>query len=166
MQSWEYKIKKRNGEVFTGLIDDCDYDLIHFYKWNVYKNGYCTASELRKLKQTYLLHRIIAERMGIDSSVIDHINGDPLDNRRCNLRSATTSKNMMNRGKQLNNKSGYKGVTRRRDKWRVTVTVNRKHVYEAYFDDLIEAARAYDKAAIQYHGEYAKLNFPPASKDT
>jgi len=105
------------------------------------------------------MHREVARRMGLDlSNEIDHINGDKLDNRRENLRSATRSQNKMNSGKPKNNTSGYKGVCwyKRGNKWRAQIGINGKLKHLGYFEDKEEAAKAYKKAAEKYHGEFVR----------
>lgn len=111
---------------------------------------------------TYLHKLILIAPKG---HVIDHANGDTLDNRFSNLRIATTAQNNMNRcrsqtykGKALSSK--YKGVSwdKSRNKWIVHVSVNNRQKYLGRFVDEIEAAKAYNKAAKQHYGEFARLN--------
>lgn len=96
-----------------------------------------------------------------DNHIIDHKNGNTLDNRRENLRICTYSENNRNR-KQIssNNKSGYKGVSwdKQKNKWRTCLNINKKQKHIGFFNDIIEAAKAYNEAAIKYFGEFAKLN--------
>jgi len=93
--------------------------------------------------------------------VIDHINGNGLDNRKANLRPATVAQNAWN-SKKRNPRSGYKGVCFDKDKglWRAAIVCNRKRIHLGYFKDKTTAAKAYDKAAKKYHGQFASLNFP------
>ncbi len=95
-------------------------------------------------------------------SFVDHANGDALDNRRVNLRQAQKSTNGMNRGVPQNNTSGYKGVawSKAARKWRAQIGINGEHRYLGVFQDPADAARAYDAAAIELHGPFARLNFP------
>ena len=89
--------------------------------------------------------------------VIDHINGDGLDNRRENLREATRAQNMRNLRLRSDNTSQYKGVRRLGDHiWQARV--NGQTV--GYFDTALDASFAYDKAAVEQYGEFARLNHP------
>lgn len=124
-----------------------------------------TRTGPEKTKRSYLyLHReIIRPRKG---KLVDHRDNNPLNNLRSNLRPATHSQNMMNRPKKANTVSQYRGVSWCKDSknWRVTIGYIKKdrtitkHL-GCYYDE-IEAARAYDVAALKYHRDFARLNFP------
>ena len=90
--------------------------------------------------------------------VVDHINGNGLDNRRSNLRVCTRSENGMNRGKNKNNKSGYKGVAwhEKAKLWRATLGLKGKIIHLGDFADKSEAYRAYVEACKKYHKEFAR----------
>lgn len=94
------------------------------------------------------------------SQEVDHINGNGLDCRRGNLRLCTKSENQRNRRPNQNGTSGYKGVGwyKKYNCWRVRIQVNGKKQHIGYFDNEIDAATAYDNAAKQLHGEFARLN--------
>jgi hypothetical protein len=148
------------------LVDDEDADLapLHWYatrdassvtfyaKRNVRREGLWT---------TELLHKCIAERMGIVGQV-DHRDRNGLNNRRLNLRTATAVQQAANHGLQRNNTSGYKGVTLHKPsgRWQARIKVERKMRALGYFADPADAALAYDLAAMRYHGDFAVLNFP------
>jgi len=89
---------------------------------------------------------------------IDHINGIKDDNRICNLRKVTNIQNQQNTIKKKNNTSGYKGVTfnKRKNKWVVLISLNKKRIYLGEFLSVEEAANIYKEAADKYHGEYVR----------
>ena len=97
---------------------------------------------------------------------VDHINCDGLDNRRANLRRATHAENQRNRRPQANNTSGFKGVcwVPSRGRWQAKIVVDSGHLFLGRFGDPVEAARAYDQAALVHHGEFARLNFPGVTR--
>jgi hypothetical protein len=92
----------------------------------------------------------------------DHINHDGLDNRRRNLRQATTRENTMNRRVRSDSVSGYKGVNESPDQrvWEARICVDGRAISLGAYDDPIEAARAYDIGARHHFGDFAGLNFP------
>lgn len=89
---------------------------------------------------------------------VDHINGDTLDNRRCNLRLCTHAENMRNKRPCRKKSSAYKGVYWFRDKWRAYITVAGKAHFLGGFDSELDAALAYDRAAVELHGQFAATN--------
>lgn len=105
------------------------------------------------------LHRVIMNAPpGVE---VDHINGDTLDNRRCNLRLCMRRENGRNQKPQMGRSSQYKGVSWRKQcqKWSAQIKVDGKQIHLGLFNEEVEAARAYDQAARELHGEFARLNF-------
>lgn len=111
--------------------------------------------------------RVYAQRLawficyGDEPQHIDHINHDKADNRIRNLRAATASQNVSNRGKlNANNTSGYRGVTlfRRTGKWSSTIKVQRRSIHLGYFDDINDAVKARRDAEMKFMGEFAPAN--------
>jgi HNH endonuclease len=94
--------------------------------------------------------------------VVDHINGDTLDNRRSNLRICTNRQNLLNRKKPSNNTSGFVGVhwNKQKNKWHTRINDRGHNYHVGYFDKPEFGALAYDWAASILYGEYARLNFP------
>lgn len=91
---------------------------------------------------------------------LDHIDGDGLHNWKRNIRVATQSQNAMNRHNATKSKSGFIGVYPCGNKWQASIKVAGKRTHLGVFDEKEEAARARDKAALRFHGEFARLNFP------
>ncbi len=103
------------------------------------------------------LHRFITGAEPED--IVDHVNGDKLDNRRSNLRVASLAENSCNRGMASNNTSGYKGVVRRGNKFVAKIIHSGKYHHLGTYSTVESAAEAYDKAALKYHGPFARTNF-------
>lgn len=148
----------------VALVDDEDYDwLLADGKWHV--TGY--THRLYAARTRWVGKRSFGERMHRlllpGTAYVDHINGNGLDNRRSNLRPASAAQNAQNRRRRSDNRSGYKGVGKSvvpRKPWIAAIGVNGTHCYLGVFATAEEAARAYDAAAVERFGEFARLNFP------
>ena len=94
-----------------------------------------------------------------DGLEVDHINMNPLDNRRENLRVATHKQNTFNTNKHSNNKSGFKGVSfdKNAQKFRAKINIDGKRKHLGYFATAVAAYECYKRAAIQHHGEFARF---------
>lgn len=138
------------------LIDDEDWDLVNQYKWFACKSKsntfYAVFHNLSK--QSLYLHRLLLGLDFGDKRRGDHKNLNTLDNRRDNLRICNNQQNSYNRSIQTNSKSGLKGVYFFQNKWRARIVSKDL----GYFDDPIDAAKAYDVAAVELFGEFAKTN--------
>lgn len=114
-------------------------------------NGYLA---MRIDNELYYLHRLVFLYMlgALPTDNVDHVNGNKTDNRFTNLREATVSQNAMNRSKQSNNTSGYKGVTwdRAKNKWKAQI----KSRFIGYYNTAEEASRSYTIEAMRVFGEY------------
>lgn len=111
--------------------------------------------------RAYPLHQIIwFLHHGCIPKEIDHINQDKHDNRIENLRACSRRQNTGNTTLRTTNTSGYKGAffARHANKWRASIKVNTRAIHLGYFNDPLDAARAYDAAAIRYFGEFACTN--------
>ena len=156
------EIKLTQGKV--ALVDDEDFEYLNQWKWCVHKgkgNLYYAIRNKSKIKEgsegTVYMHKVLMNTP--NEFRTDHKNGNTLDNQKHNLRITNHCSNIQNRKKNINNTSGYKGVSRNQNKWMVQLNVNNKHIYGGKFINIIEAARHYDDLALKYFGEYAKLNF-------
>ena len=144
----------------VAIVDDEDFEYLNQWKWHAIKNNhtwYAKRSENRKnigMHRQLLVHTL--------SPIIDHINGDGLDNRRDNLRPCTHQQNCLNKRRNATCLSKFKGVGYSRGSWRARVWVNRKLAFQRDCKSELEAAREYDAAVSRLHGVFAKLNFPPS----
>ena len=139
-------------------IDSIDIDLFEEYHWYVHKQK-SNDIYLCKKKSPHYFHSYVAEKMGIESKFIDHIDGNGLNNQRSNLRSCNHSLNAMNSKKRPNTTSVYKGVSKLSGgKWKAQIELNQKSLYLGSFITEEEAALAYNQKAKELFGEYARLN--------
>lgn len=140
------------------LIDRIDADLTAL-RWYS-----CGAYAARKVGRVIFMHRLIMERMTQQpiepGLLVDHINGDPLDNRRANLRLATPAENAQNRKLHTNNTSGYKGVSKIGTRWQARISAYGRRIHLGYHDTPEAAYSAYCEAARAYHGQFIRL-VPP-----
>jgi len=147
------------------LIDDEDYEKIKDYKWCVHYQHNVNNFYVVRMKKdefgiyrTIFLHRLITNCH--KALVVDHINHNTLDNRKENLRICTRSQNGRNRKISKNKSSKYKGVNFHKGnmKWQAMIRFNDQHKYLGIFENEEDAAKAYNEAAVKYHGEFALLN--------
>lgn len=153
------KIPLTQGEF--ALVDDDAAEALSLHKWHVRrKRGKSYAERtivIEGKKTTVRMHRVVmGEPRGLE---VDHINGDGLDNRRENLRACTRKENARN-GRPRPGTSKYLGVCRNGEYWLASITVDGRHKHLGRHKDEADAARAYDRAAVQYFGEFANPNFP------
>lgn len=156
------EIPLRNGGV--ALVDDDCADLVAGYKWygmhDLRFGGYDYVRGRQRSERCISLGRLITGAK--PGEEIDHINHDGFDNRRCNLRICTRKQNMRNTRGRSSATSQYKGVCWRKSekKWRAQIrnTETGKRTHLGYFANELDAARAYNVAALRFYGEFAYLN--------
>ena len=153
-----YGITSR-GVIFK--FDYEDYDKIKGLNWFSH-HGYIVSHLNEDNRKTIYLHRFV---IGLkddryeNNLIVDHINHDKTDNRKCNLRIGTSSQNNINRKTLKNNTSGCPGVTYRKEinKWRVRISVNGKRISVGDFDTYEAAVKARRDAEMKYHKDWAYL---------
>ncbi len=148
------------------LVDDEDYEELNKYKWYAYKSKdtyYARRTEYPSGK-TILMHRVVTNAP--KDLVVDHKNGDGLDNRKLNVRICTLSENARNSKRSSNNKSGYKCVYwhKQHRKWVAHLRIDGKMKHLGLFKTAHEAAKAHDKKALELRKEFAYLNFKEENK--
>jgi hypothetical protein len=133
------------------------------YKWYVIKGStiyfYARRTPSQNGQRKISMHRQI---LNFPNKIIDHINRNGLDNRKCNLRLCSVGQNKTNCKKYKNNRSGFRGVSWHPliKKWQVRIQHNNIMVHVGYFNDKIQGAKSYDKKAKALFGDFALLNFP------
>jgi hypothetical protein len=147
-----------NMDGLCALVDAADYEWLSRYTWFAKSSGggpfyACTRCNGKMCS----MHRMIMNPP--EGMVVDHKNRYGLDNHRVNLRNATPGQNCINRAWGTG-VSGFRGVRPWGNKWEARIGHQRRSVYIGLFDDPAEAARAYDRKAVELHGEFACLNFP------
>ena len=147
------------------IVDPEDYERLNRYKWYAVKYGrsvYAVRSvTVRKKKRHEQMHRAVMKTA--KGKFCDHINHNGLDNRKANLRPVSRAENVWNmRKRKCKCSSKYKGVSwfSVKKKWQAGIQANGRKIFIGCFNNEVEAAKAYDRAALKYHGEFAALNFP------
>lgn len=153
------KITTKSGDKV--LIDIDDYRKFRKRKWFTRKDGrtkyvYTGQGDAREKS----LHRLILGLSKDDKTLVDHINGNGLDNRKANLRTCTQAQNSQNSRRRKDNQSGYKGVHREKGKWIAKIKHNGITYRLGAFGNKKEAAKAYDKKATDLFGDFALVNNP------
>jgi hypothetical protein len=151
------KIRLTRGKY--ALIDAADFERVNQYKW------FCDFADYaaRDIKITGKHKRVWLHRWLLEAKkgeIVDHVNQDTLDNRRSNLRFCTIKQNCRNARLPVSNTTGYKGVRAGKTgkNFSAFIKVNRKQIHLGMYSTRKEAAKAYNRAALKYFGEYASLN--------
>jgi len=154
------EIKRKNGEMFQCFVDDDDFDKVNQYKWHIKVIGniiyaHTWIKYYNGKNHGILMHKLI---LSDRNKMIDHIDCNGLNNQRFNLRYCNKSQNAANSKKRKKTSSIYKGVLFVGYGWEANLTKDYKKIYLGTFNEEKEAALAYNKAALEYHGKFANLN--------
>lgn len=160
-------IKLQLSGGYVAVIDSIDVDLAQF-KWSARVDRERNTVYARRTvvmpngkQKTLRLHRVIFERVIgrplAEAEKVDHIDRDGLNDRRSNLRLATTAQNCANTKLSSKNTSGHKGVSwnKAAGKWHAKICVNRRQIHLGLFDDINDAIRVRREHAVRYQGEFA-----------
>jgi hypothetical protein len=163
--TYTWLIPLTSGQV--AFVDTDDVTYLEQWNWRFepsdFGNGYAIRGWARKGIPAIRMHRVVAERAGIqfseESPLVDHVDCNGLNNRRANLRAASRSGNSRNVSTPSHNTSGIKGVSfdTARGKWRAQIRANDKIIFLGRFATEEEAAQAYAHASAQYHGDFSNL---------
>lgn len=146
------------------IVDSADLPIVGRYKWyGIESNGTTYAQANIKVPvgrtgykwTTLKLHRVLFP----ESEVVDHIDGNGLNDSRSNLRPASRGENSRNR-KHFSKRTPYKGVSWKADvgKWCARINAQGRVIHLGYFGDAAEAARAYNRASLKMHGKFSRIN--------
>lgn len=149
------KIKLTQGK-YT-IVDDEAFEYLNKFKWCLHSTGYAVRNLPRdnKPRKQVLMHRIIIG--DIPGLEVDHIDGNRLNNQKNNLRICNRLQNSLNRKRQSNNKSGFKGVSFHKGKFRSVIQINKQYIHLGSFGNKIDAFKKYKEAAKMLHGEFANF---------
>jgi len=170
----EISLTGKHGRGKVAKVSDEDYEFVLQWPWRVHRNQagyeYVSRYEERKDGQATIsmAREVLARKLGRSLTSMeraDHVSRDTLDNRRENLRLASCSENGANSKLKRNNTSGYRGVSYfpSKKKWRAYIKFRWKRMSLGYYFTKEDAARAYDRAAVELFGEFAVLNFTQAT---
>ena len=164
LRSGEIPLHGRKAAGRVVLVDDSDYGLVMQYRWHVFEqvrkgrvHGPYAITSVNHSREKHLV--VYMHKLLTGWPLVDHIDGNGLNNQRSNLRAATNSQNLRNSGPR-GGSSQFKGVFRYRNgRWQSSIMVDGKSTHLGYFVEEVEAALAYDAAALRLHGPFARLNF-------
>ena len=145
------------GDCAYARIDNDDIERIKTLTWRYSKDSYAVSN--RSSGRTIAMHRFLINAP--KGMLVDHIDGNPLNNRKSNLRLATAVQNQYNRWISKANTSGFRGVSKdkRTGKWRASIRIDGKKIELGLFDDLYKASEKYEEYAKVHHGEFYRSSF-------
>jgi hypothetical protein len=151
----------------VALVNDTDYEMLNKVKWCYFAKRNHTGYAVRGVRSGYTVKLVFMHNLIMGTKGIDHIDGNGLNNQRANLRIATKSQNAANTRvsahKTHKSKSLYKGVSWHvaSNKWHAQIGFEGSPQNLGLFTSEVEAAKAYNAAALEYFGEFARLNIIP-----
>jgi hypothetical protein len=143
---------------YSAIVDDDDYEPLMRHKWyaNV-ASGTVYAMRKDGSRKCHYMHRDLMDAPR--GYVVDHIDRNGLNNTKANLRVATHSQNFCNRKPKEGAASKFLGVSKNRNKWVARIRIGGVQRTLGRYENEQEAALAYDRAAREFHGEFARPNF-------
>lgn len=141
------------------IVDDEDFEELNQYNWICHTPESVYRQKMVKgVRRMIWMHRFIMKCP--DGMEVDHINGNALDNRKSNLRICTHAENMKNIGFSKRNTSGYKGVywNKSANKWQAQISISGRVTYIGLYDNIEDAASAYNTSAKKNHGDFMRPN--------
>lgn len=137
-------------------VDDIDYKKISAHKWRFQVGGYARTGSATTKQTPISMHRLVMDApKGVE---VDHIDGNPLNNQRGNLRLCNRNENKANTRIIKTNTTGYKGVSKHKGRWQASIRVHNILIYLGRYDTKHEAAHTYNVVAEQIFGDFAWLN--------
>ena len=147
-----------SGSDRPALVDRCNAVLAQRYSWSLDGDGHVHAYIGRRngVNEYEYLHRLVTG--ALPGTTIDHEDRDPLNNLWANLREATKGQQMFNVGLTVRNRTGFKGIVQRRNRWLAYIGFEHRKIYIGSYATPEAAAEAYDDAARRLHQEFACTN--------
>jgi hypothetical protein len=149
----------------VAIVDVADYEWLSQWKWCANNQHGIWYAVRAKRPELIRMHRVILDAKA--GQIVDHIDGNGLNNRRANIRLCTSHQNSMNMSRQTRGSSRFRGVAwqKTQNVWVARIRDGEKLLYLGRFSDEVKAALAYDAAAQRIFGEFARLNLPNGAEE-